>query len=145
MLTKPRLFAPKRCKLPKPRLSKRSKKDFELRVIGEADQRFHVVKQLRARVQQMMDDCQAETLAKEFLCARAVYLNSFLESQEVEALEGKKPDWRLYLQAVRALADVLSKLGLEPAVKTAKRLEDYIIDTAKRNGKTKVGNGKRHT
>src|SRR4051812_34182163 len=110
MTKKPRLYGTKKYKMPKP--SRRSKGKFELRTIQEADSRYHVVKLMRERVQKLMEDCNADTLAKEFLCGRAVYIASFLESSEMDAIEGKTMDWRTYLQAVRSLADVLNKLGL---------------------------------
>ena len=119
--------------MPKPKRSSNGK--FELRTISEADSRYHVVKLLRQRVQRMIEDVNATTLAKEMLVSRAVYLASYLESEEIAALEGKEMNWRIYLMAVRALADVLGKLGLEKAVAGAKRLEDYVFDQRHKNGK----------
>lgn len=138
MTKKPRLYGVRKYKMPLPP-SRRSKGKFELRTINEADSRYHVVKLLRQRVQKLMDDCAADTLAKELLCGRACYIASFLESQEMDAIEGKEMDWKTYLAAVRSLADVLNKLGLDKAVQGTKRLETYLIDATKsKNGKHKV-------
>lgn len=138
MTIKPRLFAKKKCKLPVP--PTKSKGKFELRTLNEADSRYYVVKRMRERVAKLVEDCNADTIQKEWLCGRAVYIQSFLESQEMDAIEGvKEMNWRTYFQAVRALSDVLHKLGLEKAVAGTKRLSDYIVEqTQKKNGKHKV-------
>ena len=126
-------FSKNKCKAPKPR--KRGNGKFELRTIAEADSRYHVVKQMRLRIKQMMQDCAADTLQKEMLVGRAVFICQYLESQEVDSLEGQEMDWRTYLQAVRSLADVLNKLGLDKASRSAKTLESYLLDARKRKGK----------
>jgi hypothetical protein len=137
MTKKPRLYSKRKLKMPKP--SRSSKGKFELRTIHSADGRFHVVKQMRERVAKLVEDCNADTIQKEWLCGRAVYIHSFLESQELDAVEGKDMNWRVYLQAVRALSDVLKALGLDKAVRGAQRLENYLLDAGKqKNGKAKV-------
>lgn len=138
MKTKPRLYGVKKFKMPKP--PRKSKGRFELRTINEGDGRYHVVKLMRERVAKLIEDCGAQdTLAKELLCGRAIYIASYLESQEMDAIEGKDMEWKTYLAAVRSLADVLNKLGLDKAARGAKNLETYLIDAGKRkNGKHKV-------
>ena len=99
---KPRMAVP---------ISARKDRGFSLRQISEADSRYAVVKEMRKRLEQLKEDCGVDSIQKEWLCGRAVVLLAYLESQEVDALEGKQIDWRQYLSAVKAFGDVLVKLG----------------------------------
>lgn len=87
-------------------------KGFSLRQISEADSSFAVVKVMRQRLEQLKLEAGAPSIQKEWLCGRAVVLLAYLESQEVDAMEGKPIDWRQYLAAVKSFGDVLNKLGL---------------------------------
>lgn len=127
---KPRLWSKRRVKLPKP-VSAKKDKGFSLRLIGEADSRYAVVKAMRSRLEQLKADANVDSIQKEWLCGRAVFLVGYLESQEVEALEGTEIDWRRYLMATRALTDVLNKLGLDRELRSAQRLADYIAENKK--------------
>jgi hypothetical protein len=122
---KVRLYGKEQPRFPKPRSAKRDK-GFSLKTINNADCRFAVVKQMRKRLDQLMDDAGVDTVSKEWLAARAVFLVGYLESLEVDAFEGKEIDWKRYMQAVKSLSDVLSKLGLDRAAKSAARLHDYL-------------------
>jgi hypothetical protein len=138
-MKKPRLYSRKRVKMPKPPLKTKNDHGFSLRTINEADSRFHVVRLMRERVKNLMDDCDAHSsIGKEWMCGRAAFILGYLETQEIDAIEGTKMDWKTYLAAVRSLTDVLTKLGLDKAVKGAKTLEAYLNDA--RNSKN--GNGK---
>ena len=117
--------------MPSP-ISAKKDKGFSLRLIGEADSRFAVVKAMRRRLEELKRDAGVDTVSKEWLAGRAVFLVGYLESQELDALEGKQIEWRQYLMATRSLSDVLSKLGLDREVKSAQRLSEYI-----ENGKGK--------
>jgi hypothetical protein len=137
MTRKPRLYSKRKLKMPKP--SRSSEGKFELRTINEADSRFHVVKVMRSRVAKLMADCNADTIAKEWLCGRAVFLLGYLESQEMDAIEsGEDVNWRIYLQATRALSDVLKALGLDKAVAGTQRLETYLLDARKPKKKVRA-------
>jgi hypothetical protein len=50
----------------------------------------------------------------------------YLESCEVDALEGRAIDYRLYFQATRTLSDLLSKIGLKKESQSAEDLGDII-------------------
>ncbi len=137
MKTKPkkrlRLFGKKKVRLPKPGLAKKDK-GFTLRMIQEADSRFAVVKQMRTRLQELLEDCGIETKAEEWLAGRAVFMLSYLESMEVDAMEGQEIRWASYCQACNTLNGLLTKLGAfaierRPTVS----LEDYVA--TKTNGR----------
>lgn len=122
-----RLYGKRRPRMPKPGLAKRDK-GFSLRLINEADSRFAVVKQMRQRLKQLLDDCGTETLAEEWLAARAVFMLGYLESLEIEAYEGKTINWASYCQACNALNGLLTKLGAFATIRKKKTvtLEDYV-------------------
>ena len=118
-----------RVKMPKP-VSAKKDRGFSLRQINEADARLAVVKTLRKRLKQLMVDAGVDCIQREWLAGRAVFLVAHLESLEVDALEGKDIDWRSYIQSVKALSDVLNKLGLDKDVtRGVKRLETYIVES----------------
>lgn len=120
--SKLRLFGKKTIKLAK-------SNDGEcLRHIEEADGRLSTVKKMRLRLNRLIGDANCDTQQKEWLAARAVALVTYLESQEVKLMEDEPIVWQTYLQAVRTLADILNKLGLDKAGKGAKQLADYLID-----------------
>jgi hypothetical protein len=49
-------------------------KGFSLRSIEEADSRYAVVKTMRNRLKQLKEDVNTDTVAKEWLAGRAVFL-----------------------------------------------------------------------
>jgi len=123
---KTRLWGKKRLKMPRP-VSANRDKGFSLRLITEADSRYSVVKTMRQRLEQLKEDAGVDTAAKEWLAARAVFLVGYLESEEVNALEGKDINWQRYIQATKALSDVLNKLGIhKDLTRGVQRLESYI-------------------
>lgn len=122
---KKRLYGKKQPRMPHP-VSAKKDKGFSLRLIDSADHRFAVVKQMQNRVNQLMEEAGCETFAKKCLAGRAVFILSYLESTELDALEGTEIDWRMYFQSVRSLGDVLAKIGLEREAKSAVRLAEYI-------------------
>jgi hypothetical protein len=132
---KPRLWGKRRLKMPRP-VSAKKDRGFSLRQITEADSRYAVVKTMRQRLEQLKEDAGVDTVSKEWLAARAVFLVSYLESQEVNALEGKEINWQRYIQATKALSDVLNKLGIQKDLaRGVQRLETYISGKGGRNGK----------
>ncbi len=118
--------------MPKPVSSKKDN-GFSLRLITEADWRFAVVKQMRKRLETLMDGAGVDTQQKEWLASRAVFIVRYLESLELDALEGTSIDFKRYFQATKSLSDVLSKLGLDREAKSAAKLTDYI--DGKRKGR----------
>src|SRR5688572_21840392 len=108
---KTRLYGKHQPRMPMPKTAGRDK-GFSLRTINEADSRFAVVKDMRRRLEKLKDESDCDTLAREALAGRAIFLLVYLESCEIEMLEGRQIDWKRYLTAAKALADLLSKLGL---------------------------------
>ncbi len=122
-----RLYGKRIVKLPYPITGKKDK-GFRLRQITEADNRFAVVKTMKQRLKQLIEDADITSIQSEWLAARAVFIVGYLESLEVDALDGKQIDWTKYLQATRSLTDVLNKLGLDKVLKSAQRLENYVAN-----------------
>ncbi len=125
MKTKPRLRLKgkkQQPKLPNPN----GKGDFSLRILDLADHRFAVVKRLKSRIDQLLEESGSTTLAKEIIAARAAHIAAYLESMECDALDGTEIDYRLYFQATRTLTDVLNKLGLHSEVRSVEKLQDYL-------------------
>lgn len=122
---KTRLYGKNRLSMPKPK--KKSKGRFELRLIDEADSRFTVVKEMRNRIQQLIDDAALTSVQQHWLAARAVFIVGFLESLEVAAMEGTEIEWGSYVQATNALSGILKSLGLAKKLKKeVDSLESYL-------------------
>lgn len=139
MTKKPRLYSPREPRLPVPSYRKKKTGSFPLRTLDNADRRFAIVKELHHRLEQLKEDAGVQTLQREWLAARAVFLVARIESLEFDCVTGKTINWREYLSATKCLSDVLKSLGLDRERKTTKRLSEYIIDAGKqKNGKHKV-------
>jgi hypothetical protein len=136
--SKLRLYSKREPRLPVPSYRKKVKESFALKTLDSADRRFAIVKELRARLVQLKDDCGCDTLQKEFLCSRAIFLVARCEALEFDCVTGKEIQWREYLMVCRALSDVLKAIGLDRERKTAKRLETYLMEARTQNGKHKV-------
>lgn len=133
---KPRLKGKHRQHLPKPVTASKDR-GFSLRMIEEADGRLASVKLMRARLSDLMEDSGCDTVQQQWLAARGVFLLSYVETLECQALEGHQINWGQYLQAVKALSDVLSKLGLSRDVtRGVQRLQSYVEEASRKNGKS---------
>lgn len=108
-------------------LSKRFKPKFW----QEQDNRVAVVKEIRRRVKALKADVGADSVQKELLAERAVFVALQLETMECDALAGKgKLDAGVYCQAVNTLSGLLSKLGLDRKVQEAGGLKAFLEDRA---------------
>jgi hypothetical protein len=98
---------------------RRSKRGLELptkfkpRVFADADSRFWLVKELRKRCKQLMEDVGADSIQKKILCEEAVFLASQIETMRTNAAEGKEFDTRKYTSLVKCMGAIFSKLGLD--------------------------------
>ncbi|MGE3241369.1 MAG: hypothetical protein AB7G28_07890 [Pirellulales bacterium] len=120
-----RLEGKNRAKLPRPKL--KHDKGFSLRTIDEADGRFALVKRMQRHLQRLKDDAAIDNIQKEMLAGRAVMICSYLESMEIELIEGKKINFGRYVQFVNALSNILSKLGIDgDAKRSMLTLEQYV-------------------
>lgn len=127
-----RLYSKRRPKFPNPVNGKKDRKSgFSLRLIEEADSRFSVVKTIKRRLEQLIEDAGCDSIQKEILAGRAVFMAARLESMEVEAIEGTEIDWGSYVQACNCLNGVLTKLGLDKHLgHEVIKLEQYVAGKA---------------
>ena len=103
---------------------------FTPRFWQDADNRVAIVRALKERVGQLKTDSNADSMQKEVLCERAVFLIAVLETAEVNAVDGGKAlDLGAYVQGVNSLMGVLRMLGLDKKAK-AIGLADYVRGAA---------------
>jgi hypothetical protein len=114
-------------------------KGFALRTLEGADQRFAIVKELRRRLEQLKEDAGVQTIQREWMAARAVFIVARCEALEYDAVTGKTINWREYLMATKALSELLRRLGLDDEQRSTQRLQDYIVESKSKNGKSKNG------
>lgn len=126
MPRKPRLYSRREPRLPLPNPKANRDKSFALRALSNADNRFAIVKELRRRLEQLKEDAGVQTLQREWLAARAVFLVARVESMEYDALTGQEIPWREYVLVTKALVDVLKRLGLDRERKTTLSLRKYV-------------------
>ncbi|MGP5563691.1 hypothetical protein [Vreelandella alkaliphila] len=97
--------------------------------LSQLDGRRGVTQELRQRYTAMTNDLGgAERLsyAQRSLVERALWLEYWLQTQEVELAEGKAFDVGRWTQAANSLQGILSKLGLERKAKDVPNLQDYL-------------------
>jgi hypothetical protein len=122
-----RLSGKKRPRFPLPPVKAKKDDGFSLRVIDEADGRFSLVKRLKQRLERLMEDAAIDSIQKEILAGRCIFLTAYLETLETNCMEGKEIDMGRYAQTVNALNGTLSKLGIEKQVKKEiTTLEEYL-------------------
>ena len=136
MRTKTRLRGDKQFRLPTPGKNGES---YEVKSLDMADGRYSVVKRLRQRLSKLTEETNADTVAKDVLCNRAMFLLAYLESAEIRFLSAKKMDWSTYLKVLRQLTDVLAKLGLDRAAGSAKTLASYLESQKTKTKKVRRG------
>lgn len=92
----------------------------------DADTRYAAIKLVRARVEALARDINADSEQKRLLVERAAFLSCVLESAEVRAAQGiEKLDLGAWTQGVNALTGLLKLLGIEK--RTAQEtLETYL-------------------
>jgi hypothetical protein len=112
-------------------------KTFTPRFIEHIDKRFAPAKMLRQRYEQLATDCGADSVQRQTLAKRAVFIQTMLETWECEALEhGIDADtFNRYISATNTLTYLLRQLGLDKVARdVTPSLHEYIA--------TKKGNGK---
>jgi hypothetical protein len=94
----------------------------------DADRRIALVRQIEARVERLKQDAGADSMQKEVLCERTVFLLAVMETNERNALDGEKDfDAGSYTQTLNALVGCLRLLGLEKKAKSL-GLSKYVED-----------------
>ena len=103
--------------------------EFSPRFLDALDGRTVVAKTLRARLSEIQADLGGEdqlSYAQRSLARRAVWLESWLETQEAAAAEGEQVDIGRQIQALNALIGLWRTLGLERRQKNAPSLQEYL-------------------
>jgi len=93
--------------------------------LQDADTRFANIRAVRARIQALEADTAADSVQKKLLCQHAGFLSTWLETQEVVALERGTFDSGGFVQAMNSLLGLLRSLGLERKVARI-GLKDYL-------------------
>ena len=100
---------------------------FEPKFWETTDQRQAVVKKVRRRLEELRDDAGVDSVQKEMLVRRAIFISVQLETMEVQSVETGDFNPGVYTQMVNALSGLLSKLGLEQqTMKKVVNLHDYV-------------------
>ena len=88
-------------------------KQFVPKFWKEIDQRCAIVREVRQRYEKLCEHTGADSVQKEMLVQRAIFINIQLETMECEAAESGTFDPGVYAQMVNALSGLLNKLGLD--------------------------------
>lgn len=100
---------------------------FEPRFWETTDQRQGVVKEIRRRLEALRDDAGVDSVQKEMLVRRAIFISIQLETMEVQSVETGDFQAGVYTQMTNALSGLLSKLGLEQqTTKKVVNLHEYV-------------------
>ena len=92
----------------------------------DVDNRLAIVKEIKRRLATLTADAGVDSVQKQILAERVVFLTLKLETAEVEAAETGKFDLGSYTHALNVLAGLLKKLGLEAVEPEARDLEDIL-------------------
>jgi len=103
---------------------------FVPRFWEQADSRLAIVRAIKERYEALKEDAGADSIQKQLLCQRAVFLSVWLETVERKALEDSVFAAGEYTQSVNALSGLLSKLGLSKVSKRVGNLREYVRGTA---------------
>ena len=99
---------------------------FKPRFWADLDGRTGIAQTIRERYETLKADAGAESVQRDILCQRAVFMCVCLETMECEALGTGKFDAGVHTQMTNALLGLLKALGLDRYVKKAGGLDDYI-------------------
>lgn len=94
----------------------------------ELDGRTGIAQTIRTRYETLKTDAGADSVQRDILCQRAVFMCVCLETMECEALATGKFDGGVHTQMTNALLGLLKALGLDRHVKKAGELKDYLRD-----------------
>jgi hypothetical protein len=95
----------------------------------DCDGRCGTVKQIKKRLAALRQDANANSVQKEMLCQRAVFIALQLETMERQAAEGGVFDSGRYAQSCNALLGMLRALGLRSNRQGRREsLRDYVAE-----------------
>ena len=143
--TKPKEKKVPPCEFVEPKMSKHSKKGAKLRLrkaeklnpnlpthfkpqlLDGLDGRPHLVKVLKRRLADLVEDSGVDSTQKNMLAQRAVFLQCKIETTEVIAATTGRFDIKNYVAMVNCLQSMLKSLGLEKkGVKAVSSLATYV-------------------
>jgi len=106
------------------------KGEFTVAPLEQLDGRLASVKIIKRRLEALRRDANVDSVQKEMLCQRAVFLCLQLEALERKAAEGEPIHEARYVQGCNSLLGVLRALGLD-SVRRCKRksLRQYVEET----------------
>jgi len=87
-------------------------KKFVPKFWEDIDQRCSIVREVRTRYANLIEQAGADSVQKTMLAQRAVFINIRLETMECEAAQGGAFDEGVYTQMVNTLTGLLKSLGL---------------------------------
>ena len=99
---------------------------FTPRFWQQTDQRTATARVMRERYEALKADAGADSVQRDMLVQRAVFIGLQLETMEVRAAEEGVLDMGVYTQAVNALSGLLSKLGLNAHKQKTPSLQTYL-------------------
>ena len=111
--------------------------EFTPRFLEHMDGRTVAARTLRQRLAEIHADLGGEaslSYAQRSLCRRAVWLESWIETQEAKAAEGADVDIGRQTQALNALLGLWRTLGLERRQRDVPSLHEYLANRANREG-----------
>jgi len=102
-------------------------KRFVPRFWNDADGRCAVIKEIRRRIERLKRHVGCDSMQRELLCERAVFVASQIETAEVNAARGKPFEANVYTQQVNCLLGLLKALGLKKSeVSDVINLKTYL-------------------
>lgn len=104
---------------------------------GYLDGRSGAAQELRRRYEALKKDAGVNSVAKDVLCQRAIFVATQLESMEVTAARTGKLHHGRYMQAINTLIGLLKCLGLEPAEAVPTLTLDQVKSRVANKGKEK--------
>lgn len=113
-------------------MSKRKKRHISLprtfspKFLVDVDGRSGFVKEIRRRLDALVEDAGADSYQKKLIATEAIFISIQLETMRSNAIEGGDLDAGVYTQMVNALSGLLAKLGLERKVSRTVDLKAYV-------------------
>ena len=99
---------------------------FTPKFLDDVDGRPHVIRTLRRRLVHLKRDTGCDSVQKELICQRAIFIAAKLETIEVEGVVSGKFDFPKYISGVLAMTNLLKALGLERKAKQIDSLAVYV-------------------
>ncbi len=101
-------------------------KKFVPRFWEGEDGRSVIVKEIRRRVDALIEETGADSLQKQILIQRAVFILLQIETMEIDAARNGVPPDGVFVQLVNSLQGLLKLLGLEKQVSKTIDLKAYV-------------------